>query len=125
MTRLSEFIDNLAQSPEEARAQNLRRWASSIPGTVPIAEVEPRQRQKVAGVVQNIRIDPRPESRSVEATIIDGSGELVVKWLGRPMIADLRLGVGLVVEGVVGASGSGECQILNPAHELIPDPEHG
>jgi hypothetical protein len=125
VTRLNDFIENLAQSPEQARADNLRRWASSVPGTTPIAEIEARRKQRVAGVVQNIRIDPRPTSRSVEATIIDGSGSMLIKWLGRPTIADLRLGIGLIALGTVGRFDSGELVILNPEHELVTDPEHG
>ena len=84
-----------------------------------------RQRHKVAGVVQNIRVDPRQGSGSIEATIIDGSGDMVAKWLGRPSMSGVRLGNGLVMEGIVGAGQDGEKTILNPDYQLVPGPEHG
>ena len=115
----------LAQTPEEIRAQGLRHWASTVPDAVPIAELEPRKHQKVAGVVQNIRIDPRQGSGYVEATIIDGSGEAVVRWLGRRSLSGVRLGVGLIVHGILGKTEGGEPMVLNPEYQLVTGPEHG
>lgn len=88
--------------------------------------MKPRERVKVAGVIQNIRIDPREGTGSIEATFIDGTGEMVAKWLGRQSLAGISLGAGLVIEGMIGSTGSdGECVILNPEYDLIPSPEHG
>ena len=92
---------------------------------MPIANVQSRQRAKVAGVIQNIRIDPREGSGSIEATIIDGSGELIAKWLGRQSMSGIQLGMGLVVEGVIGTSSDQIPMILNPEYTLVPGPEHG
>jgi hypothetical protein len=125
VARLRRVIDNLSRAPEDIRADNLRHWASTIEGAIPLAQVEPRTRVKVAGVVQNIRIDPREGTGAVEATIIDGSGYMVVRWLGRSSMRGVRLGVGLVVEGVAGRSQQGEPTLLNPEYTLIPGPEHG
>jgi RecG-like helicase len=122
---LTSLIENLARPPEEIRAENLRQWASTIPDRVPINELEPRTSCKVAGVVQNIRIDPREGRGSIEATIIDGTGRLVVKWLGRSSLSGVRLGVGLIVTGTVGKSSEDEPMIMNPEYELVPGPEHG
>ena len=121
---LSDLIEKLSRPPEEVRAEHLRRWASSVPGAVPIGQLCDRQRQKAAGVIQNIRIDPRQGHGAIEATIIDGSGQMVVKWLGRPSKSGIRLGMGLVVEGAVGRTGDGEPIVLNPEYELVPGPEH-
>ena len=122
---LDRFIHNLTASPETIRAENLRLWAESVPGTIRIAEVEARSRSKVAGVIQNIRIDPREGSGSIEATIIDGTGQLVTKWLGRSSMQGIRLGMGLIVEGVGGIGTDGDLQFLNPEYTLVPGPEHG
>jgi hypothetical protein len=121
----SGFFERLTRAPEDIRADNLRTWSGSIPGTIPIAEAQMRRRHKVAGVVQNIRVDPRQGSGSIEATIIDGSGDMVAKWLGRPSMSGVRLGIGLVMEGIVGAGQDGEKMILNPDYQLVPGPEHG
>src|SRR5918999_494577 len=58
-------------------------------------------------------------------TPIDGSGDIVAKWLGRPTMSGIRLGIGLVMEGIVGAGHDGEKMILNPDYQLVPGPEHG
>ena len=125
MALLSRFIEKLARPPEDIRAENLRKWASTVEGTTPIAELNPRERARVAGVIQNIRIDPRTGSGSIEATIIDGTGQMVAKWLGRSSLSGITLGMGLVVEGIIGAGSDGECTVLNPEYRLFPGPEHG
>jgi hypothetical protein len=125
VTPLGNLIQRLAEPPEELRAENLREWVRAVPGAVPIAQVEARRRCKVAGVVQNIRIDPRQSSGSIEATIIDGSGQMTAKWLGRPSLSGIRLGVGLIMTGMPSSGRDGECVILNPEYELVPGPEHG
>lgn len=125
MAFFADLLEKLARPPEEIRAENLRAWVSSIDGAAPIAEVDPRKRYKVAGVVQNIRVDPRPGRGSIEATIIDGSGEMVVKWLGRHELCGIRLGAGLIVEGIVGKESDGDMVILNPEYVLVPNPENG
>lgn len=125
MARFKSALEKLGQTPEEARAEGLREWVSSVHAATPIAELEGRRNQTAAGVVQNIRIDPREGSGYVEATIIDGTGELVVRWLGRRSLSGVRLGMGLIVEGILGKTNADEPMILNPEYELVPGPEHG
>ena len=126
MTPPPGFFKKFSEPPEALRADNLRHWASTIEGTVRISDVKPRERVKVAGVIQNIRIDPREGTGSIEATFIDGTGEMVAKWLGRQSLSGISLGAGLVIEGMIGSTGSAsECVILNPEYDLIPSPEHG
>ncbi len=124
MALFGRLIDRLARAPEEIRAEHLRSWASGVDGAVPIAELESRKPARVAGVIQNVRIDPREGHGSIEATIIDGTGQLVVKWLGRPSKAGIRLGNGLIVEGTIGKQ-NGELVVLNPEYDLVVGPEHG
>jgi hypothetical protein len=124
VARFGSFLERLARPPEEVRAENLRHWVSTLPETMPIADVQPRERCRVAGVVQNIRIDPRTGRDSIEATIIDGSGAMIAKWLGRSSLQGVRLGVGLIVEGIAGKQ-EDDLVILNPEYTLVPGPEHG
>jgi hypothetical protein len=117
------WLERLTKPPEATRSENLRRWAETVPGATPIAETSEQHRHKVAGVIQNIRIDPRQGSGCIEATMIDGSGEIVAKWLGRQSMSGIRLGVGLVIEGMVGVGLDEEKVILNPEYQLVPGPE--
>lgn len=121
---VSELINRLARDPGDIRAENLRHWIESLPDVTPLAEVGSRQRHKVAGVIHNIRIDPRAGRDSIEATITDGSGTLVAKWLGRSSMSGITLGAGLIMEGVVGAQDD-DLVMLNPDYDLLTSPEHG
>lgn len=125
MAFLSELVDKLARPAHDIRAERLNEWARSIEGTVPIAEAQPRSRCKIAGVIQNIRIDPREGSGAIEATVNDGTGRMVVKWLGRQQLSGIRLGSGLLFEGTIGEGSSKQLQVLNPEYQLLPAPEHG
>lgn len=121
---VSELINRLARDPGDIRAENLRHWVESLPDVTPLSKVETRQRHKVAGVIHNIRIDPRAGRDSIEATITDGSGTLVAKWLGRSSMSGITLGAGLIMEGVVGAQDD-DLVMLNPDYDLLTSPEHG
>jgi RecG-like helicase len=124
VARFKFSVEKLTQTPEETRNEGLRHWASSVPNAIPIAQLEERKHQCTAGVIQNIRIDPREGSGYVEATIIDGTGEFVLRWLGRRSMSGISLGMGLVVDGIVGRH-KNELMMLNPEYELVPGPEHG
>src|SRR5207248_3522732 len=75
-------------------------------GTVPISTVRPRQRATVAGRVHTLRIQPRAGVASLEATIEDGTGSIVVVFLGRRSEPGIEPGVQLLVEGMVGERGN-------------------
>jgi hypothetical protein len=122
---LGGYFRKLSLPPEELRAINLRRWVSTVAGATPIDQLQARERARAAGVIQNIRIDPREGTGSIEATIIDGTGRLVTKWLGRSSLQGIRLGMGLIVEGVAGVGTDGDLQFINPEYQLVPGPEHG
>jgi hypothetical protein len=119
----SGWLERLTKPPEATRSESLRKWSKTVPGTTSIAEVDPQGRHKVAGVIQAIRINPRQGSGCIEATVVDGSGEIVAKWLGRQTMSGIRLGAGLVMEGVVGVGSDEEKVILNPEYQLVPGPE--
>lgn len=121
---LNRLVEKLARHPEDIRAENLRQWIETLPDITPLSATTARKRYRVAGVIQNIRIDPRTGRGSIEATITDGSGTLVAKWLGRPTMSGIKLGAGLILQGVIGAQ-DGDLVLLNPEYDLVPGPEHG
>jgi hypothetical protein len=125
MALLSRLMERLARPAEETRTENLKVWAQTLEGTGRVAEAEPRKRCRVGGVITNIRIDPRQGGGSIEATIADGTGRIVARWLGRSSMKGIRLGAGLILEGTASLPEDGEMMMLNPEYELVPGPEHG
>jgi hypothetical protein len=125
MALLSRVLERLSRPAAEIRAENLRAWAGTIPGVTPIATAEARKHNRVVGVVQNIRIDPREGTGTIEVTINDGTGPMVARWLGRSSLKGIRLGTGLIIEGIAGFGEGDELVILNPHYEIVPGPERG
>ena len=125
MATLSRLLERLARPAEKARMEHLKVWADTLEGTQRIGEVTPRTRCRVAGVITNIRIDPRQGGGTIEATITDGTGRMVARWLGRSSMKGIRLGAGLLLEGTSSVPEDGEMILLNPEYELISGPEQG
>jgi amino acid transporter len=85
----------------------------------PIAEVEYRQRVRVAGRVHTLRVQPHGGVASLECTLVDETGGITVIFLGRREIAGINVGVRIVVEGTAGED-RGHLAILNPTYEFLP-----
>jgi hypothetical protein len=49
----------------------------------------------------------------------------VVKWLGRRQLSGIRLGWGLIFEGIIGEGSRKQLQVLTLEYQLLPAPEHG
>ncbi len=111
------FLSRMAESDEQRLAEEIRRWASQVPGTTRIAEVPTRDRVRVAGVVKRITVRPIEGFESLEALISDGTGEMSVIWMGRRTIPGLTLGTRLIVEGVVGELRQGR-RMVNPSFDF-------
>jgi hypothetical protein len=107
----------MAESDEARYAEEIAEWASAIPGTVRIRDVDPRTRAKLAGVVRRITVRPLEGNESLEALLWDGTGDVSVVWMGRRSIPGLNLGTRLVVEGVV-ADQRGKRRVVNPSFEF-------
>ncbi len=111
------FLHRVTESDEERLREEILAWASSVPGTVRIAEAPTRTRVRVAGVVKRITVHPEHGLEALEAVLSDGSGELSVLWMGRRTIPGLTLGSRLVVEGVIGEHRHGR-RMVNPSFEF-------
>jgi len=118
MGALRRFIQRLSESDEARLAAEVRSWAERVPGSVRIAEARPRERVKLAGVVNRITVFPTAGSESLEALVSDGTGEVTVVFMGRRSIPGLSLGTRMVVEGVLGEQ-RGHRRLVNPTFEFI------
>ncbi len=91
-----------------------RRAVSALP----IGEVEWRQRVQVAGRIKSVRVQPSGGTSTLECTLADRSGAILLVFQGRPRIPGVEPGSRLVAEGMVGAWGR-RLAILNPDYELV------
>jgi RecG-like helicase len=111
------FFSRLAESDEQRYAEEIEGWCSTIPGTIRIRDATARTRVKLAGVVRRITVRPLEGNESLEALLDDGTGEVIVVWMGRRSIPGLNLGTRLIVEGLL-AEQRGERRIVNPRFEF-------
>jgi hypothetical protein len=114
---IRRFFSRMAETDEQRYADEIKEWASTIPGTVRISDAATRSRVKLAGVVRRITVRPLEGHESLEALLDDGTGEVNVVWMGRRSIPGVNLGTRLVVEGVLGAQRS-ERRLVNPTFEF-------
>jgi hypothetical protein len=100
--------------------EQLRSFCTSLPGVTPIVQVVARQKASVVGEISSVRIVPRAGSPSLEATVSDGSGAVVVVWTGRRQIAGITPGRRLLLTGRGSPNGpTGRLTIFNPDYELL------
>jgi RecG-like helicase len=91
-------------------------------GTTPIAAAAWRSRVRVAGRVKSIRVPTKTSTPSLECTLVDPSGAILLVFQGRRRIPGIQQGARLVAQGTVGAW-EGRLAILNPDYELIAGPD--
>ena len=117
---LKKLFQRLTAPVSELDLERLRKFCESRQGVVSITDLPPRIEGTVVGEITSMRIVPRAGSPSLEATINDGSGSLVVVWTGRRKIAGVTPGKRLVVSGRGAATGpKGRLLMFNPSYELI------
>jgi RecG-like helicase len=117
MGALRRFLDKLTESDESRLAAEVREWAETVPGTVRIADAPLRQRVKIAGVIRRLTVFPMEDNESLEALVSDGTGEIVIQFMGRRAIGGLGLGTRVIVEGVLGEQ-RGTPRMINPILEF-------
>jgi amino acid transporter len=115
-------------SPVPARGRRARRGGDrpappaagvSVEGAVPIGQLHERERVRIAGRVHALRVQPWSGQPTLECTVADGTGRVIIVFLGRRQIAGIEPGARLVVDGMVGRRGD-QLVILNPDYRLLP-----
>jgi len=82
-----------------------------------IAALTPRQRTTVRGQVVSVVSYERPTIRT-DAEVTDGTGSLLLRFLGRPSIPGLVTGCQIVAQGTPGFV-RGVLVMLNPLYSLV------
>jgi len=111
------MVERLRTPVEELDRQDLATFCSTLEA-VPLDEIEPRMRARVAGEVRAVRIVPRAGADALEAIVSDGRGTVTAVFLGRRRLAGVTPGRRLVLEGMV-TDDSSQLAIFNPAYELL------
>jgi RecG-like helicase len=117
MGAFRRFLERLTESDEARLSSEIRQWAEQAPGCVRISEAPLRQRVRIAGVIRRLTVFPMQDNESLEAVVSDGTGEVVVRFMGRRAIGGLTLGTRVVVEGVLSEQ-RGVRRMINPILEL-------
>jgi len=118
---IRRLLARLSESDEQRMDEELRTWAETIPGTIRIDDVPPRQRVRIAGMVRRITVRPVEGFEALEVVLTDGTGMVTARWLGRRKIPGLLLGSRLLIEGVLGEE-QGVRRIVNPTFEFLEAP---
>lgn len=103
----------------EAEAAIDEALLSTVHGTVPIPNLKPRQRARVAGRVKSLTVQPWGNVPTLQVQLTDDQGKLVVAFLGRRQIAGLTPGSRIVVDGTVTERRS-QLVMINPEYEFLP-----
>ncbi|NNU28611.1 OB-fold nucleic acid binding domain-containing protein [Isoptericola sediminis] len=114
---LRSMVRSALASTDSVAADEERSAAAMVAGCTALAEVAPRHRYSVAGVLRSVVLHPRQDVPTVEAELYDGSGTLDLVWLGRRQIAGIQPGRRLRVEGMV-TTRDGRRAMFNPRYEL-------
>jgi hypothetical protein len=118
---LTERIKHLAASQAEIEADEERADQVRAVGCTPVDQLPVRSRARVSGVVRSVTFRPREGVPALEAELYDGSGTLVLVWLGRREIAGVVPGRRLKAEGLV-CMVDGRRTVFNPGYALRPRP---
>jgi len=118
---LTERLRTLAASRAEIEATEERAEAVRAVGCTPVDQLPVRSRARVSGVVRSVTFRPRDGVPALEAELYDGSGTLVLVWLGRREIGGIVPGRRLKAEGLV-CMVDGRRTVFNPGYELKPRP---
>jgi hypothetical protein len=85
---------------------------------VKIGDVRWRTSVRVQGRIRSIRVQPWADVGSLECTVVDETGGLLLIFLGRRTVAGVELGRHVVAQGMVGEH-RGYLAMLNPVIELL------
>ncbi|WP_327067737.1 OB-fold nucleic acid binding domain-containing protein [Kitasatospora sp. NBC_01250] len=109
-------VARLSASSTDLHAEQL---GEAIPraGAMPIAETRDRELVCVVGTLRSVTLRPVGGVPALEADLWDGTGEVVVIWLGRREIPGIHPGRTLRVRGRL-STARGRRAIYNPAYEL-------
>ena len=116
MNRFRKAMRNLTAEKGDLDAEQLQRQAADS-GATSVADCRDRVPVTVFGTVRAMTIRPRAGVPALEAELYDGSGTVILVWLGRRTIAGVGPGRQLRATGRI-TTAEGRRLIYNPRYEL-------
>lgn len=109
---------DLAVSDADRAAAERRRRADKWGGGR-VDRLPERCEATVCGTLRSVAMCPTESSCTLEAELCDGTGTVVLVWLGRRRVPGLEPGRSIRVHGRV-SDRAGQRVIYNPRYELLP-----
>jgi len=116
---LTRRLRRLTADPSELDAQELRSDVGRTAGCEPVANCRRAKVVTVTGRLKSVVYLPEGSVPTLEAELYDGSGSVVLVWLGRRQITGIEPGRTLTARGRI-AVNQGRGVIYNPWYELSP-----
>jgi hypothetical protein len=113
---LRKSLSKWTSSAADLEARELKEDAVKA-GCCPIAEADDRQKVELQGSIRTVTLRPRGGVPALEAELFDGSGAIILVWLGRRQITGISPGRQLEVVGRIGNQ-DGVRVMYNPRYEL-------
>lgn len=104
--------DELVAADEKVAAQTR--------GATLIGEISGRGQVKVSGVLQALTYQPASRSASLRGSLYDGTGTISLVWVGRRDVPGIKVGIHLVVNGMVAVTEEG-LTIMNPDYQILTE----
>jgi len=115
---LRRLVASLSQSKSDQEAEALRGGVRDR-GVTAICDCVPGEPATVTGVLRSVTLRPREGVPAVEAELYDGSGRIMVVWLGRRRIRGIDPGRGVIVSGRITCN-TQKPTIYNPRYTVLP-----
>lgn len=109
-------LHRLVASDEELDAEELQNEADSV-GAEAVCDCRRGDQVQLAGRLTSVVYNPRETAPTLEAELWDGSGTVLLVWLGRRRIAGIEPGRSLLARGRL-ATRDNRLVIYNPWYEL-------
>jgi hypothetical protein len=101
----------------EQHAQSLHEGAGAH-GSSRVSDLADREVATIVGTIRSLTIRPNTGVKSLEAEIEDGSGFILVIWLGRRSISGVSPGADIEVRGLMSRDSKG-WRTFNPTYRLL------
>jgi RecG-like helicase len=118
---LRSWMDSVTKSSADIDAAELR-VESELFGADAIAELLSGQVTTLTGKVQSLVFRPETSVPVLEAELFDGSGTVVIKFMGRRRIQGINPGTNIAVTGRI-VQCDGVMTMFNPEYKLLPRTE--